>query len=255
MRNDHIIDGAEQLAHLSEQQMLRILKDFHQVRRQREEAYLELKRAHQLTLSKLALAAEYKDGDTGVHITRIGVLSAILAKAMGLPLEWCDCISQAAPMHDIGKIGIPDKILKKAGPLDASELIIMQTHPAIGAQILGGTSIPVLDMAADIALTHHEKWDGSGYPHGLAGEEIPLPGRIVAAVDFFDALTMDRCYRKALPDDEALMMLKVGAGQHFDPVVVSVMFANIDRLCEAREKINAEGLQPGSFSAHWWATF
>lgn len=240
---------------IGQQQLLRILQDFHSVRKQREQAYLELKRAHQITLSKLALAAEYKDGDTGTHITRIGVLSAILAQAMGMPFEWCERIAEAAPMHDVGKIGIPDHILKKRGPLEPAEQAVMQTHPAIGAQILGGSSIPVLDMAAEIALTHHEKWDGSGYPRRLAGDEIPLSGRIVAAVDFFDALTMDRCYRAALPDEEAIMMLRVGAGQHFDPKVIHVMLANIDRFCEARARINAEGAQAVSTPTHWWMTF
>ncbi|WP_287365670.1 HD domain-containing phosphohydrolase [Thauera sp.] len=243
------------LPEIGQQQMLRILQDFHQVRKQREEAYVELKRAHQLTLAKLALAAEYKDGDTGTHITRIGVLSAILARAMGMPFDWCELLAHAAPMHDIGKIGVPDHILKKTGPLDPAEQAIMQTHPTIGAQILGGTSIPVLDMAAEIAHTHHEKWDGSGYPRGLAGDEIPLSGRLVAAVDFFDALTMDRCYRKALPDEEAILMLKVGAGQHFDPAVVDVMLAHIDRLREARSRINAGGAQAVSSPAPWWTTF
>jgi len=238
---------------VDQSQLQRIIKDLHHVRRQREDAYAGLKRAHQITLEKLALAADYKDGDTGTHIARIGVLSAILAKKLDMPYEWCDRIAQAAPMHDIGKIGIPDHILKKTGPLDPDEQAIMQTHPVIGAQILSGANIPVLEMAAEIALTHHEKWDGSGYPRRLAGEEIPLSGRIVAAIDFYDALTMDRCYRKALTDHEATLMLEVGAGRHFDPDVVKTMLANIVHLREVRDQINLAGSQALTSVDHWWS--
>ena len=219
-------------------QILRIIQDLHQVRHQRELAYEALAEAHRVTLAKLALAAEYRDGDTGKHILRIGALSSMLAEALGKPPSWCQCIEQAAPMHDIGKIGIPDNILKKPGSLTEEERAIMNTHPRIGAQILGNTEIPVLKMAAEIALGHHERWDGGGYPQGLTGRDIPESARIVAAIDFVDALTMDRCYRKALSDEEALRMLQAGRGKHFDPAIVDKAVEIYPRLAALREAIN-----------------
>ena len=223
---------------LDQRQLVRLLQDFHQLRRQREQAYEALARAHRVTLSKLALAAEYKDGDTGIHIVRIGALSAYLARLLGKPEAWCRDIELAAPMHDIGKIGIPDSILKKPGGLTAQEREIMQTHPLIGAQILGNTDVPVLAMAAEIALGHHERWDGTGYPRGLAGEAIPESARIVAVIDFIDALTMDRCYRKALSDAETLTMLQATRGSHFDPAIVDAAVAAFPRLAALRDAIN-----------------
>ncbi|MDA0191444.1 MAG: HD domain-containing protein [Proteobacteria bacterium] len=223
---------------LDQRQLGRLLHDFHQLRRQREQAYEALARAHRITLSKLALAAEYKDGDTGIHIVRIGALSALLSHLLGKPEAWCRNIELAAPMHDIGKIGIPDSILKKPACLTAQEREILQTHPLIGAQILGNTDVPVLAMAAEIALGHHERWDGSGYPQGLAGDAIPESARIVAVIDFIDALTMDRCYRKALGDDETLTMLQATRGSHFDPVIVDTAVSAFPRLAALRDAIN-----------------
>ncbi|ENO82310.1 metal-dependent phosphohydrolase [Thauera sp. 27] len=223
---------------LDQHQILRIVQDFHLLRRQREDAYDELKRAYHITLTKLALAAEYKDGDTGTHIVRIGALSGLLARNMGMPADWSERIEQAAPMHDIGKIGIPDGILKKPDGLTVEERKIMETHPVIGAQILGNTNVPVLQMAAEIALGHHERWDGQGYPNRLKGDAIPQSARIVTAIDFFDALTMDRCYRKALPDDTAKEMLCRGRGSHFDPAVVDALVASLPQLTALRDAIN-----------------
>ncbi len=223
---------------LDQRQLLRYVQDMHQLRRQREEAYDRLKHAHQITLSKLALAAEYKDGDTGTHIDRIGILSGELARLLGQPPDWCDLIIQAAPMHDIGKIGVPDSILKKPGALTSTERQIMETHPLIGAQILGNTDVPVLKMAADIALGHHEHWNGGGYPRKLEGEAIPLSARIVAIIDFIDALMMDRCYRKALSEDETLAMLKVRRGTHLDPEIVDAAIAIFPRLVALRKMID-----------------
>ena len=223
---------------LDQNQVLRIVQDLHHIRRQREKAYDELANAHRITLAKLAVAAEYKDGDTGTHIVRIGALSGLLAHVLGKPADWCERIEQAAPMHDIGKIGIPDSILKKPDGLTPLEREIMESHPLIGAQILGNTDVPVLRMAAEIALGHHEKWDGSGYPQHLQGEAIPEAARIVAVIDFIDALTMDRCYRKAFADDEALSMLKAGSGSHFDPTVVDAAVNAFTRLTALRDAIN-----------------
>ncbi|MHB1374253.1 MAG: HD-GYP domain-containing protein [Thauera sp.] len=219
-------------------QLLRIVQDLHGLRRQCERAYDELARAHRITLSKLALAAEYRDGDTGTHIMRIGALSGLLARCLGKPEAWCRDIEQAAPMHDIGKIGIPDAILKKPGELTAAEREIMQTHAIIGAQILGDTDVPLLRMAAEIALNHHEQWDGSGYPRRLRGEAIPQAARIVAVIDFIDALTMDRCYRKAFSDDEVLSMLWSSRGTRFEPRIVDAAITAFPRLTALRDAVN-----------------
>jgi putative two-component system response regulator len=223
---------------LNADQLLRLVCDLHQLRTEFKEARAELAHAHQLTLSRLALTATLKDHETGKHIARIGVLSAMLAARLGQAADWCAHLAQAAPMHDIGKIGIPDGILQKPAALTADEREIMETHPTIGAKILGGTGVAVLDMAAEIALTHHERWDGSGYPAQLKGEAIPLAGRIVAAIDYFDALSMDRCYRKALPDEEVTDLLKVTSGTLFDPIVTHTLLAMLPELREARMRIN-----------------
>jgi putative two-component system response regulator len=223
---------------LDQLQLLRIVQDLHGLRRQREKAYDELARAHRITLSKLALAAEYRDGDTGTHIVRLGALSGLLARSLAKPESWCEDIEQAAPMHDIGKIGIPDEILKKPGGLTAAEREIMETHAIIGAQILGNTDVPVLCMAAEIALNHHEQWDGNGYPRRLKGEEIPEAARIVAVIDFIDALTMDRCYRKAFSDEEVLSLLWSSRGTRFEPRIVDAAIKGFQRLTALRDAIN-----------------
>jgi putative two-component system response regulator len=142
-------------------------------------------------------------------------------------------------MHDVGKIGIPDHILKKPMALDDNERAIMNTHPEVGAKILGEGGVPLIRMAREIALTHHECWDGSGYPRGLRGIEIPLAGRIVSVIDFLDALTMDRCYRKALTDEDAIAMLRARRGVNFDPAIVDVALSISDELIRLRDEINA----------------
>ncbi len=228
-------DGREMLT----AQMFRTLEDLRTTLRARDLAYTELERAHEDTLLRLAMAAEHKDDDTGVHVVRIGALSAIMARACGMPEAWSRRLGLAAPMHDIGKIGVPDAVLKKVGALSAEERTSMNAHPAMGAQILGGSKVPLLELAAEVALTHHEKYDGTGYPRGLAGAAIPLSGRIVSLVDYFDALTMDRCYRKALPDERVFEMVSENAATHFDPRVVDAFFTHIDALVEMRNQINA----------------
>ena len=149
-------------------------------------------------------------------------------------------LRQAAPMHDIGKIGTPDAVLQKRGSLDVAERLVMNQHAAIGAQILGRSQDPLFALTAEIALTHHERWDGSGYPNGLAGAAIPLAGRIVAVVDFFDALTMDRCYRPAFADDRALEMLRAERGRFFDPAVVDSFLDHAQALIALRDRLNAK---------------
>jgi len=168
---------------------------------------------------RLVWASEFRDDTTGEHIRRIGMSSAILAEALGLSKSFVDDVRVASPMHDVGKIGVPDHILLKQDKLTPAEFEIIKKHTEFGAGILGGSDIPLLQFASEIALTHHEKWDGSGYPQGLAGEDIPEAARIVAIVDVYDALSFDRVYRPAYPEDKVLEILWQGKGAHFEPRV------------------------------------
>lgn len=225
-------------------QMERIVVDLRRMYHERNEALREVTRAHHEALMRLALAAEYRDDDTGVHMARIGYLAEALALAMSQPAVFAAMLRRAAPMHDVGKIGIADAVLKKPGIYTQDERRQMNQHAQIGAELLGRSRVPLFHLAAEVALTHHERWDGGGYPRGLAGEAIPLSGRIVAVVDFFDALTMDRCYRQAFADDVALAMLGDQRGKAFDPQIVDAFVANAAALIELRERINCE---PPSF--------
>lgn len=184
----------------------------------------DLEESRQQILERLALAAEFRDDATGAHTRRVGETSAALARGLGLPDDRVALIRRAAPLHDLGKIGIPDGILLKPGKLTPDEYRIMQTHTVIGAKIQSGSRVPLLQMAEEIALTHHERWDGSGYA-GLAGELIPLSGRIVAVADVFDALLHRRPYKPAYALDRALTAIREGAGSHFDPRVVEAFVA------------------------------
>ena len=186
--------------------------------------------AHLDTIHRLTIAGEYKDRDTADHVERIGRFSAVLARVMGHSEQQVEVIRHAAPMHDVGKIGIPDRILLKPGKLDEEEWAIMRSHTIIGAQILQDSSSEVIQMGERIALCHHERWDGDGYPHGVAGRSIPLEARICTVVDFFDALTVDRPYRKAVPNDKVVKMMLEGSKTHFDPDILDVFL-------EAREEI------------------
>lgn len=172
-------------------------------------------------IQRLGRAAEYRDDETGVHIIRMSHYARMTALSAGLSQKEAERLFTAAPMHDVGKIGIPDSILQKKGPLTAAEWVIMKRHPEIGAQIIGEDDSELLKFARIIALTHHEKWDGSGYPRGLAGEEIPYEGRIVALADVFDALTSKRPYKAAWPMEKALDHIREEAGTHFDPTLVT----------------------------------
>jgi len=176
----------------------------------------------------LGRAAEYRDNETGLHIVRMSNYSLLLAKAAGMDEGWCEHLMNASPMHDIGKVGIPDSILLKPGKLNADEFSAMQKHCEIGAKILSGKKSELLDMAHTIALTHHEKWDGTGYPQGLAGESIPLEARLVAVADVFDALTSMRPYKQAWTFDRAVAEIKSCSGCHFDPEVVNLFMREID---------------------------
>jgi len=184
----------------------------------------------------LGKAAEYRDNETGMHILRISHFARTIAKAIGFSDEQADELLHAAPMHDVGKIGIPDAILLKPGKLTAEEWEVMRQHPAIGARIIGEHKSSLLQLAATIALCHHEKWDGSGYPNGLAGEDIPLEARIVALVDVFDALTSERPYKKAWPIEEALDFIRQQSGGHFDPMLVDVFMHCLPEILSIRER-------------------
>jgi len=184
-------------------------------------------RAHMETIHKLSAAAEYKDEDTARHIMRMSRYCAAIAEHMGLDAETVDLVLNSSPMHDIGKMGIPDAILLKPGKLDEQEWEIMRRHTLIGATILRESSSKYLETGAVIALTHHEKWDGSGYPRALAGEDIPLFGRICAVADVFDALTTKRPYKEAFSNARAVEIMTQGRGAHFDPHLIDVFLANL----------------------------
>ena len=178
------------------------------------------------TVLRLGLAAEYRDDETGQHVLRMAHYAVLVAQKLGWPDQECDCLFHAALMHDIGKLAIPDSILRKPGPLDAGEWVIMKRHPIVGARILSGSDSDIIKLAEIVALNHHEKWDGSGYPQGLRGDSIPLVGRIVAICDVFDALTVRRPYKQAMSVDRAYAIIRQGSGSHFDPVVVQAFFAS-----------------------------
>ncbi|MBV1877933.1 MAG: response regulator [Pseudomonadales bacterium] len=182
----------------------------------------------------LARAAEYKDNETGMHVTRISESSRIIAKRMGLSKKWIDIIALASPMHDVGKIGIPDKVLLKPGKLVGEEWEIMKSHAELGAKILDFSDSELLNAAASIAKTHHERWDGQGYPDGLAGNEIPLLTRIVSVCDVFDALTSQRPYKEAWSAKRSLAYLRDNAGKQFDPLVVDEFVQALPQVLELR---------------------
>lgn len=189
---------------------------------------------------RLVAAAEYRDNETGAHIRRIGLSSAVLAEACGWSPNKVDEIRLAATMHDIGKIGIPDHILLKPGKLTPEEFEVMKTHTTIGAAILGRSEIPVLQMARLIALSHHERWDGTGYPQGLAGDEIPEAARIVSIVDVYDALVHQRVYKPAVPEREAIAIMKAARGHHFDPNMFDIFMQVLPNFRQIREQVADE---------------
>lgn len=190
----------------------------------------ELQQTRLQIIQRLGRAAEFKDNETGLHVIRMSHYSHLLARAAGYNERWADDLLHAAPMHDIGKIGIPDAILQKPGKLDADEWAVMRTHSEIGARIIGDDSSPLLQMAGRIALCHHEKWDGSGYPRGLAGDQIPLEARIVAIADVFDALTSPRPYKLAWSVAEAMAYVTDQKGRHFEADLVEVFARNMPEV-------------------------
>ena len=217
--------------------------------RARVRTHLSLVRAEELRetrlqiVQRLGLAAEYKDNETGLHVIRMSHYCHILARAAGFSEAAAEELLNAAPMHDIGKIGIPDAILRKPGKLDAEEWAVMQQHARIGARIIGEHPSGLLRMARSIALCHHEKWDGSGYPQGLAGEAIPLEARIVAIADVFDALTSERPYKPAWSVEDALALIRREAGSHFDPQLVELFVGQLPAILEVKTRWAEETAQ------------
>lgn len=187
---------------------------------------LELEHARLDVIERLGRAAEFRDDATGQHTRRVGAGAAAIARTLGLDDVTVRLIERAAPLHDVGKIAIPDHVLLKPGPLDAREWEIMRTHTTIGARLLDASQSSLLDFARDIALTHHERWDGNGYPQKLAGDQIPLAGRIVAVADFYDALSHDRPYRRRFEHAEVLAIIEQERGKHFDPDVLDAFLQN-----------------------------
>jgi len=194
-----------------------------------QEVYFEM-------IKRLALASDYRDNETGMHISRMSHYSRILAQAYGLDNEYCHKLFHASAMHDVGKIGIPDAILLKPGKLNEEEFEIMKTHTTIGGKILADIDSDLCHMAEIIALTHHEKWNGKGYPEGISGENIPIEGRICAICDVFDALTSVRPYKNAWSVEDAMNLLIKEKGKHFDPKIVDIFVENLPQIIEIKKK-------------------
>jgi PAS domain S-box-containing protein len=200
-----------------------------------QQAIEELRSSRLETVERLARAIEFHDSSTGQHVTRMAVIAAFLGSRLKLDPEFIQLLREAAPMHDVGKIGTSEEILRKPGPLNAEERKEMERHTVVGHEILAGSESELLQIAATIALTHHEHYDGAGYPQGLAGEEIPLEGRISTVADVFDALLSDRCYRPALPMPDAVEIIRDGKGTHFDSRIVDLLVSGLDEVLSLRE--------------------
>jgi response regulator RpfG family c-di-GMP phosphodiesterase len=195
-----------------------------------------------IIIQRLTQLSGYRDEETGNHMRRMAHIAQLVARELGLDARFCDMLLLAAPMHDIGKVGIPDRILLKPGKLDPVERGIMQTHARIGHDLLKDSHSELLRMGAEIALTHHEQYSGEGYPNGLAGEAIPLCGRIVATADVFDALVNARHYKQAWALGDALEFMREQRGRHFDPGCVTALLRRIDEVIDIQKKFSEDGI-------------
>ncbi len=209
--------------------------------RELNEAHERLKSASLDTIHRLSRAAEYKDEDTAFHLHRISNYAVAIARRIGLDGATTDSLLYSIPMHDIGKIGVPDRILLKPGKLDPDEWMIMKRHTEFGAQILKDSESDFIEMGGVIAFTHHERWDGSGYPRALREEEIPVEGRVAALADVFDALTTKRPYKEPFPNEKALRIMREGRGSHFDPDMVDAFFDIEDEILEIKQRFRDDG--------------
>jgi HD-GYP domain-containing protein (c-di-GMP phosphodiesterase class II) len=203
-----------------------------------------LRRAQFETVFRLSVAAEFRDSETAAHIQRMSLYAGLIAEGLGMPRDQVELARFASPMHDVGKLGVPDAVLLKPGKLDAQEWHIMRSHTTMGAQILSGSDSPLLRASERIALTHHERMDGSGYPLGIRGEEIPTMGRIVGLADAFDAITSPRCYKPAKPMETGLEIVLRDSGTHFDPQCVEVLERRFDDFLEVRSQFAADDSDP-----------
>jgi putative two-component system response regulator len=216
-------------------------------RRLKEEArnsHDDLKQAYLDSIHRLVMASEFKDEETGDHIIRMGKYSSLISRKLNRSDRFIETIDYAAPMHDVGKIGIPDKILLKPGKLTKEEFEIMKTHSLIGARLLSKSKSRILQMAEEISLNHHEKFNGSGYPNGLSGQNIPISGRIVAIADTFDALTSKRPYKDPYPPEITYDIIKKENGKHFDPKITDLFLENFDEFLEIRQKFGVPSQIP-----------
>jgi putative two-component system response regulator len=213
------------------------------------EQTVALRLAQEETIHRLVMASACRDEETGAHIRRTGLLSEYLALCAGLSAADAEQMRMAAPMHDVGKIGIPDAILRKPTKLTEPEFEQMKQHTVIGARMLAGSNSPVLQLAEKIALSHHERWDGDGYPHRLAGEEIPESARILSIVDVYDAISHDRIYRPAMTEELVLEIMRRGQGTHFDPMLLTLFLTNYERLREISEANPDESIR-GDFGVN-----
>jgi putative two-component system response regulator len=228
MRVRNLLDA--QLAHRLVHDQKAMLEDMVQMRTK------ALRHTQLQVVRRLGMAAEYRDEETGSHILRMSHICTLLARAIGWSEADCELMLNASPMHDIGKIGIPDAILLKPGKLEPDEWEIMKSHAEIGARLLDGDDSDIMRLAREIALTHHEKWDGSGYPSGLSGEAIPVSGRIATLADLFDALTSVRPYKQAWTVDTAVELIRESSGTHFDPALVDVFMQELPGILKIRER-------------------
>lgn len=228
------------VANALERRRLHLLDTEYKLRLEKEvrEKNSEVGRVREEACLMLVTASEFRDRETGAHVRRMGLYSEALAIGLGWGRAAADDMRLAAPMHDVGKIGVPDDILLKPGRLTEGEFEVVKRHAAIGARILSGSNVSLLQLAQQIARSHHERWDGSGYPEGRAGEAIPAPARLVAIVDVYDALVHDRVYRAALPEDEALRIMTKGRGSHFDPQMFDIFFERLPEMRRIRRSVD-----------------